>query len=264
MAASQDDVLLVERHGAVRVLVFNRPERLNAWTLELERRYFAELAEADADPAVRAIVVTGAGRGFCAGADLEGLNALGASAGDRERLRDRPVEFPLGVSKPLIAAVNGAAAGLGMVQALYCDLRFTTAEAKFTTSFARRGLVAEYGSAWLLPRLIGRGAALDLLLSGRAVRGAEAVRIGLAERVCEPANLLAETIAYARDLAENCSPTAMRIIKEQVRAAAGSDFAAALAESKRLMQESFERPDFVEGVRSYLESRAPEFPPLGS
>ena len=157
--------VISERRGSVLLLTLNRPDRLNAWNDALEARYFEHLDGAEADEEVRAIVVTGAGRGFCAGADLDDLK--GASADDLSLLdRERPRHLPLLPRKPLIAAINGPAAGLGLVEALYCDIRFATPEAKMTTAFVQRGLIAEYGSAWLLPRLVGPSRALDLLIVG--------------------------------------------------------------------------------------------------
>jgi enoyl-CoA hydratase/carnithine racemase len=259
------ETVLAERTGAVLVLTLNRPERLNAWTYALEDRYFDLLDEAEADPGVRAVVVTGAGRGFCAGADLEDLEAAGNA--DAEMLakipvRSRPRTRPLELRKPLIAAVNGAAAGLGLVEALYCDIRFAAPEAKFTTAFARRGLIAEYGVAWLLPRLVGASRAMDLLLSSRVVRGAEALTMGLVDFVVEREQLLDTAVAYATELAEQCSPWSMHMIKQQVQRSLDSTFAASIAEADALMLDSFARPDVREGVASYLEHRAPAFPPL--
>jgi len=262
MTQSPDDqeLVLAKRRGAVLLLTLNRPDRLNAWTLELEARYHALLDEAEADPGVRVVVVTGAGRGFCAGADMADLSRLGMADPEAfARIRERPRERPAFFRKPLIAAVNGPAAGLGLVQALYCDLRFTTPKAKFTTSFARRGLIAEYGIAWLLPRLIGQSRALDLLLSGRTVLGGEAVAMGLADRVLPAETLLPAALAYAADLAENCSPRSMMLMKQQVFQAMDSDLPTAIALSTKLMSESFEHPDALEGVASYLERRPPRF-----
>lgn len=255
--------VLSERRDAVLVLTFNRPDRLNAWTDALEAEYFALLDAAEDDPEVRAIVVTGAGRGFCAGADMDDLQQAGTADLDAAlRGRARPRTFPLTVRKPMIAAINGAAAGLGLVEALYCDLRFATPEAKLTTAFVRRGLIAEYGCSWLLPRLVGTSTALDLLLSGRVVRGDEAVRMGLVDRLVERDALLDAAVAYAKELAEHCSPASMATIKAQVLADLDRPFTEAVDAADALMLEGFTRPDVQEGVASYLEQRPPSFPSL--
>jgi enoyl-CoA hydratase/carnithine racemase len=253
------DPVLAERRGAVLLLTLNRPDRLNAWNDGLERRYFEHLDAAEADPEVRAIVLTGAGRGFCAGADMDILTGSEDSSID---VRSRPRNLPMTLRKPLIAAINGAAAGLGLVEALYCDYRFCVPGAKLTTAFVRRGLIAEYGSAWLLPRLVGTGQALDLLMSGRVVLGEEAREIGLVDRLVEPEALVETAVAYAADLAANCSPTSMAIIKRQVMEGLDQSFERSFADAERLIVESFARPDVREGVDSYLEKRPPQFPPL--
>jgi enoyl-CoA hydratase/carnithine racemase len=255
------DLVLAERRGSVLVLTLNRPERLNAWTDALEDRYYAHLDAAENDPEVRAIVVTGAGRGFCAGADLSDLERAPTDGAEAVR-HDLPRHFPLTVRKPMIAAINGAAAGLGLVEALYCDVRFATPQAKLTTAFARRGLIAEYGISWLLPRLVGPSAALDLLLSSRVVRGEEALRLRLVDRLSEPERVVDDAVAYAQELAEHCSPWSMATIKAQVQADLERPFTAAVAEADALMLCSFRRPDVQEGVRSYLDQRAPAFPSL--
>lgn len=257
------ELVLAERRGAVLVLTLNRPERLNAWTDELEVEYFGHLDAAEVDPEVRAIVLTGAGRGFCAGADFEVLeDATGDDPSDSIVNRPRPRSRPLALRKPLIAAINGPAAGLGFVEALYCDVRFCVPGAKLTTAFTRRGLVAEYGIAWLLPRLVGTSRALDLLISARVVLGDEALRIGLVDRLVEPEDLVEEAVAYATDIAANCSPTSMAIVKRQLLDGLDQNFAEAFAESERLIADSFDRADSAEGVASYLEQRPPNFPPL--
>lgn len=248
----------------VALITLNRPDRLNAWTGEMEALYFELLADSGARDDVRAIVVTGAGRGFCAGADMDELRSIGedgleALGHDRD---PRPQTFPLTIPKPIVAAINGPVAGIGLVQALMCDVRLAAEGAKLTTAFARRGLVAEHGIAWILPRLVGPAHALDLLLSGRVVLADEAARLGLVNRAIAPERLLDESLAYARELAASCSPASMATMKRQVYADLERPLPDALAEANRLMLESFERPDFAEGVASFVERRAPRFAAL--
>ena len=250
----------------VAVLTLNRPDRLNAWTAELEYEYFAALDDCAADDAVRVIVVTGAGRGFCAGADMGDLQSLGSGEldVDERHAQRRPQTTPLGIPKPIVAAINGPCAGIGLVQALMCDVRFAAAGAKFTTAFARRGLIAEHGISWILPRLIGPARALDLLLSGRVFLAEEAAELGVVNRVMAPDALLDETLAYARDLAVNCSPASLATMKAQIYKALEQPLDEALQEANGLMLESFGRPDFAEGVASFVEGRPPAFAPPGS
>jgi enoyl-CoA hydratase/carnithine racemase len=251
----------------VALLTLNRPDRLNAWTAEMEGAYFGLLEECASSEDVRVIVVTGAGRGFCSGADMQELQAIGnGSVNGRELEREerRAQTFPLSIPKPIIAAINGACAGIGLVQALMCDLRFAAEDAKLTTAFARRGLVAEHGIAWMLPRLVGPARALDLLLSGRVVLGREAQALGLVNRALAPDRVLEETLQYARELVVSCSPASLATIKRQVYADLQRGLSDALAEADRLMLRSFTEPDFVEGVTSFLERRDPRFAPLSS
>jgi enoyl-CoA hydratase/carnithine racemase len=259
------EVVQIETQDAIALLTLNRPDRLNAWTAEMEHEYFAALQRCGEDAAVRAIVVTGAGRGFCAGADMNDLQALGdgASREDAAARERRPQTFPLSIPKPIIAAINGPCAGIGLVQALMCDVRFAADGAKLTTAFARRGLVAEHGISWMLPRLVGPARALDLLLSARVVFAQEACELGLVNRVIEPGELLSQTLDYARDLAVNCSPASMATIKRQVYADLQRALPDALATADRLMLDSFVAPDFAEGVASFVQRRDPQFPALG-
>lgn len=254
------DVVLYDVADGIATITFNRPDRLNAWTTALGERYFDLLDEAAGSPDVRVIVVTGAGRGFCAGADMDMLQGKddGGAPGGATRLQT----FPLSIPKPIVAAVNGACAGLGFVHAMLCDVRFAAAGAKFTTSFARRGLIAEHSISWILPRLVGTGAALDLLLSARVLLAEEAVQIGLVNKVVAPERLLDETYAYAREIAENCSPSAMATIKRQVYAHWDAPIDEALTEANELMAEFIAATDFKEGVLSYVEKRPPSFPPV--
>jgi len=255
------EVVLHDVRDGVALLTLNRPDRLNAWTPSMEARYFGLLETCAEDPAVRVIVVTGAGKGFCAGVDMDALRDIGA--GGTFAHSGKPQTFPLTIPKPIVAAINGACAGLGLVQALMCDLRFAAAGAKFTTAFVRRGLVAEHGSSWILPRLVGPARALDLLLSGRIVLADEALDLGLVNRVVEPESLLPTAMGYAKDLAANCSPAAMAAIKHQVYRHCELDLASALRESNELMMASLKRADFKEGVTSFVERRAPRFEALG-
>lgn len=258
------DVVLMNIEQGVALLTLNRPDRLNAWTGEMQVTYFDLLEQCAGREDVRAIVVTGAGRGFCAGADMQDLQALasddgGQTTGDYDA---RPVTYPLTIAKPIVAAINGPCAGLGLVVALMCDLRLAATNAKLTTSFARRGLVAEHGISWILPRLVGPARALDLLLSARVVLGSEAAELGLVNRAVAAEHVVAEALAYARLLATESSPASMATIKRQVYADYESDLDRALEEANRLMLESFSGPDFGEGVQSFLERRTPRFAPL--
>ncbi|MGE5594479.1 MAG: enoyl-CoA hydratase-related protein, partial [Hyphomicrobiales bacterium] len=203
--------ILYEVDGHAAVITLNRPEKLNAWTGTMEREYRDALKRSDADPQVRAVILTGAGRGFCAGADMGALNEIAAAGGQDSReepqtggIEDnyrQPFSFPLATKKPLIAAVNGPAAGLGLIHSLYCDIRFASEQARFGTAFAAIGLVAEHGISWLLPRLVGTGNALDLLYSARVIGAEEALRMGLVQRVYPADELLPATREYVEYLA---------------------------------------------------------------
>jgi enoyl-CoA hydratase/carnithine racemase len=261
-----DDVVLYElREPGIALLTLNRPERLNAWNGELATRYFDLLDRCAADDAVKVIVVTGAGRGFCAGADMDTLQGIGnasGGAGAESAAGGRPQYHTTLIPKPIIAAVNGACAGIGMVQALMCDVRFAAAGAKFTTAFARRGLIAEYGMSWVLPRLVGTARALDLLYSGRVVLAEEAAQMGLVNEVVPPEQLVDHALAYAAELAHHSSPTSMAVMKRQVYGDWERGLIPATNDAIELMKASLRRPDFKEGVASFLEKRLPSFQPV--
>jgi enoyl-CoA hydratase/carnithine racemase len=256
-----DATVLVRDDGPVRTLTFNRPARLNAWTFEMGDRYFDLLDEAEADPGVRVIVVTGAGRGFCAGMDAD---SLAVSAGGVKRVpgKGRQMTHAVTIAKPVIAAVNGPCAGLGLIQALACDIRFMAASAVATTSFTRRGLNAEYGASWLLPRIIGQTRAAELLLSGRRVDAAEAERIGLVNWVVPDAELPSRVAEYARDVAANCSPVAMADTKQQLFGDWSCTLDESLRYAKLIGHQPGHRQDFAEGVASLRERRPPRFAAL--
>ena len=271
--------------GMVAVISFNRPDKLNALTMTTTAELRAAMFEAEADDAVRAIVLTGEGRGFSAGADMGSLSSLaggetpdGGRAPETEggdqtpatrdglRRRDdiredfaREYSYMASILKPIIAAINGPAAGLGFVIPLYCDFRLASDRARFTTAFARRGLVAEYGIGWMLPRLVGMGHALELLYSGRLIDAAEAQRIGLVNRVIEHEHFMEEVMATAAEIATRSSPRSLRVMKAQVYASQFQGLAEAYDVAISEMLESFSSQDFREGVAHWLEKREPRF-----
>jgi enoyl-CoA hydratase/carnithine racemase len=252
----------------VATITLNRPDKLNAWTPVMADELRQALLRADADAEVRAIVLTGAGRGFCAGADISGLSAAAAGKATLKMAEapscgleanfQQPCSYLLAIGKPLLAAINGPVAGIGLVIALYCDVRYMAAGAKLTTAFARRGLVAEHGVAWLLPRLIGPMHALDLLYSARTITAEEAERIGLV-RVLPEAGFADTARACAAEIAHLSSPRSLRIIKRQVYAAMFQSLAEATALANREQEASGGSEDFREGVAHFLEKRKPNF-----
>lgn len=258
---------------AIATITLNRPERLNAWTGRMHTEYRALLSRAAADATVRVIVVTGAGRGFCAGADsaaLEGHVARGSyDAGVGEDLArpgwgvsrefDADFAYHFGIPKPIISAINGAAAGVGLVLACYCDLRFAADGAKLTTSHGRLGLPAEYGLSWLLPRLIGVTRAADLLLSSRILLADEAERMGLINRVVRGGELMKFTYAYARELAAGIAPSSLASTKQQLYRDLHRDVASSVEDAGRRLEQMMRGPDFVEGVNALTEHRVPHF-----
>jgi enoyl-CoA hydratase/carnithine racemase len=258
---------------AVATITLTRPERLNAWTGRMHTEYRALLVRAAGDPSVRVIVVTGAGRGFCAGADTRALAGHvergGYDAGTgpdlaRPGYRVRPefdadFAFHFGIGKPIIAAVNGPAAGVGFALACYCDLRFAAAGAKLTTAHGRLGLPAEYGLSWLLPRLIGLTRAADLLLSSRIVLAEEAASLGLVNRVVEPGDLLETTYDYARHLATGISPASLAATKLQMYTDLHRDAASSVEDAADRLEVMMKGPDFAEGVAAMAEHRPPHF-----
>jgi enoyl-CoA hydratase/carnithine racemase len=269
-----EDVLYRVEDG-IAVITLNRPDRLNAWRAEMDRDVRAAMKAASSDEAVRVIVLTGAGRGFCAGADMNNLQSLAGSGSDGAA-RPRPAVpepfdtsasedfkrqyswFP-SVPRPIIAAINGPCAGLGLIMSLYADMRFASDKAVFTTAFARRGLIAEHGVSWLLPRLVGMAHACDLLYSARTVRAPEALAMGLVSRVIPEDQFMTEVMAYARMLATEASPRSMREMKREMWHAQFQTLAQAIDEANGDMAGSFASADFKEGVAHFVEKRKPQF-----
>jgi enoyl-CoA hydratase/carnithine racemase len=259
--------ILVEHRDGMAIITLNRPAALNAMTFEMIAEFNRAAAAAVAAPEIRAIVITGAGRGFCSGLDAASL-AQASASGDRQLVargieEDMPAQFAslTKIGKPVIAAVNGVAAGIGLVLALMCDLRFVAEEASFVTAFSRRGLVAEHGTSWLLPRIVGPSRALDLLMSSRKVGAEEAYRIGLADRIAPGAELMDTVAAYVADIAANVSPRSMAMIKDMVWRHLSEPMGPAVREADRLATASLGHPDTREGVQAFVERRPPRFLP---
>jgi enoyl-CoA hydratase/carnithine racemase len=268
---------LYQVSGGVATITLNRPDKLNAWTAVMESEVRGHFADAEKDDAVRVIVLTGAGRGFCAGADISLLSGVaekgldergreqalrnssgGAKAGVRPDFGRKYSYFP-SIDKPIIGAINGACVGLGLVISLYCDIRFAADTAKFSTAFSRRGLIAEYGLAWILPRLVGHANALDLLFSARMVEANEAHSMGLVNKVFTQETFMDRVNDYAKDIAANVSPRSTRIMKRQIYEAMFQTLEQAFETSEREMLLSLQSDDFKEGVAHFLQKRAPSF-----
>jgi enoyl-CoA hydratase/carnithine racemase len=266
---------LYEVTNRVATITLNRPDKLNAWTAIMEHEVRSAMEEAEQDEEVRVIVLTGAGRGFCAGADMSMLSGVATRGVDeaakkqalqtgnqREGMRpdfQKKYSYFPAVEKPVIAAINGPIVGLGLVVALYCDLRWASDSARFSTTFARRGLIAEYGMAWMLPRLVGHANALDLLFSARTIDESEALRMGLVNQVFPRGVFLDKVRENAQDLASNVSPRSLRVMKRQVYDAIFQTLEEAFHASEREMLASLQSNDFKEGVAHFLEKRAPTF-----
>lgn len=269
--------ILYEVDGPVATIKLNRPDRLNALTRRMLAELKHALAAAEKDESVVGMILTGEGRGFCAGMDMQALSALGeaggtssrvdedygldANPGDPDMGEDFQIShaYMLSIRKPILAAVNGPCAGLGFVIAMLCDMRFVAEEAVMTASFSQRGLIAEYGLSWILPRVASPSVALDILWSSRKVRGAEAKELGIANRVCKAEDVVGEARAYLEDLAANAAPMSLMIMKQQVYRHLNMPLGPSLEETIQLIAESTARDDFKEGVAAYLEQRPPQF-----
>jgi enoyl-CoA hydratase/carnithine racemase len=278
-------------NNAVAVITLNRPDKLNAWTRGMAREVMEAAQRAEEDNAVRVIIITGSGRGFCAGADMAELEgaadetAAALKAGNmpaerrvsvlmqqktyaefdpenksskREDFRKR-YSYLMGINKPVIAAVNGPAAGVGLIISLYCDIRFASEKAKFSTAFSKRGLIAEHGISWMLPRIVGITNALDLLYSSPIIDANEAFRIGLVNKVFPAESFMLDVMAYARELANTVSPRSLGVMKRQVYDAMYQTFSEASEAADQELILSLTSDDFKEGVAHFLEKRPPRF-----
>ncbi len=274
------DEIIYEVDDPVATITLNRPEALNAWTNHMAAEVRDAMGRAERDRDVVGIVLTGAGRGFCAGADMKMLSGISSgegggedptandslgAAGDPSWGDDLRGEYTylMSVPKPIIAAINGPIAGMAVPIALACDLRYMATDAVLTVAFSQRGLIAEWGVGWLLPRLVGTAAALDLLMSSRKINGSDAERMGLVNRALPAEDLLPTARAYITELAERCSPASMAVMKRQVYQGMHAGLGSAEREARQLMVESFGRPDFGEGVQSFLQKRPPAFDRIG-
>ncbi len=269
-----------EVNGPVATIRMNRPDYLNAFTSLMLAEIRHALARAERSEQVTGVVLTGEGRGFSAGMDMNSLSQSAQSGsnptrGDKEEhLRAAPGDpgmgpdfqvtyaYLLSLQKPLIAAINGPCAGLAFAIAMLCDMRYTADNAVFTTAFSQRGLIAEHGLSWILPRVVGPGRALDLLWSARRIDGLEAEKMGLVNQAMPREEVVPAAQAYIQTLADTVAPISLKVIKQQVYRHLNMNLGEAMTETNRLMAESLQRADFKEGVTSFVEKRPPRFTPL--
>jgi enoyl-CoA hydratase/carnithine racemase len=251
--------VLTEIADGVATVTLNRPERLNALTPQMRIQYMDTLRRLDSDPNVRVVVVTGAGRGFCSGADTGVLAAGGEAIAPFAAAPDQLPTKALELSKPLVAAVSGPVAGIGLALMLAADVRFVAEDATISAAFARLGLVAEYGVGWLLPRVIGMGRAAELLLSGRTFTGREAAEMGLASAATDAASVLPRARDWAIQVAASCAPWSLRQIKRQLYMDSTSPISEATAQAVELMRQSLARPDLAEALQARKEKRPARF-----
>jgi enoyl-CoA hydratase/carnithine racemase len=268
------------RDDGVATVWLDRPGRGNSWTNRMNTEYRYLMAKLDADPDVRVVVVTGAGQQFCVGADAKALGYY--SETDQEYLStvnraenatpgygiraefDHDLVWHWGLRVPVIAAINGACAGIAVALAGFCDLRYAAAGAKFTTSTPRLGLPAEYGLAWLLPRMVGITHAADILFTGRVFRAEEMQEFGFLNEVVPADKVLDRAYEAASYVAQQVSPASVTVAKRQMYAELlRNDVGAAVDDSKELIGTYMQRPDFAEGVRAMAERRSPRFGPPG-
>lgn len=266
MGDGSEEPLLLSQVGHVATITINRPEQHNVWTPAMATRMECLARRCAADDTVRVIVLTGAGRTFCGGADVAALKAAQEAGPDalprRARTDDdfgQRYSYLLGIPKTIICALNGPAIGIGAVLPLFCDIRYAAANCRFAPLFVRRGLVAEHGMAWILPRLIGLPRALEMLLSGRTFDADEIERIGLVNAVLPEAGFREEVARRAQELAASVSPRAAGIVKRQVYKALSQSLAGATHDADDEIPGCVASDDFREGVSHFVERRPPRF-----
>lgn len=266
----------LEIDNGIATIWLNRPHRMNAWTGRLHTEYRHLLAQVDADPKVQAIVVTGKGKGFCVGGDAEALaghSERGSyDAGTRDDIAtpgygvapefDAAFAYHFGLSKPIVAAINGPAAGVGLALPCFADIRFAVPGVKFTTAHGKLNLPAEYGLSWMLPRIMGLGRANDILLTSRVFTSDEALTLGFVNALFEPEDLLKETYAYVRNMINTVAPNSIRQTRWQIYKDLHRDVAASVTESETLLNSMIGEADYREGVKAFMEKRPPRWPSL--
>lgn len=265
-----------EIDGGIATIWLNRPHRMNAWTGRVHTEYRHLLAQADADPEVQAIVVSGRGKGFCVGGDsqaLEGHSARGGyDSGTSDDIAkpgygvadefDATFAYHFGLSKPIVAAINGPAAGVGLALPCFADIRFAVPGVKFTTAHGKLNLPAEYGLSWMLPRIVGLGRANDLLLTSRVFTSDEAYTLGFVNQLFSAETLMSQTYAYVRNMIATVSPNSLRQTRWQIYRDLHRDVASSVRESETLLNRMMGEEDYKEGVRAFVEKRAPNWPSL--
>ena len=258
----------------IAIIWLNRPQRMNAWTGRLHTEYRYLLQRANDDDAVRAIVVTGRGKGFCVGGDSQALSGhaergaydpgtssdIAKPGYGTDKNFDASFAYHFGLSKPVIAAMNGPAAGVGLALACFADLRFAVPGVKLTTAHGKLNLPAEYGLSWMLPKIVGLGRANDLLLTSRVFTSDEAMQLGFVNQIFEPADLVEQTLVYAHQLVASVSPNSLRQTRWQIYRDMHRDVASSVIESERLIEEMATEEDFKEGIAALVEKRPPDWP----
>ena len=258
----------------IATIWLNRQHRMNAWTGRLHTEYRYLLEQANLDKKVRVIIVTGRGKGFCVGGDSDALSGHsergGYDSGTKADIArpgfgtspefDAAFAYHFGLDKPVIAAMNGPAAGVGLALACFADLRFAVPGVKFTTAHGKLNLPAEYGLSWMLPKIMGLGRANDLLLTSRVFTSDEAQELGFVNQLFSAEELLPKCYDYARNLLRSVSPNSLRQTRWQIYRDLHRDVATSVADSEKLINEMAKEEDFREGVAALVEKRSPDWP----